>query len=146
MIRVLVVDDHKFFRQGVRALLMNSNDVQIVGEARDGLESIEAAQALKPDVVLMDLEMPRLDGFQATRALLATPEPPKVLVLSMRTSERDFRDAAESGAHGFLIKNCSREDLVRAIRAVYAGGVACSPEAVRYFHMERSPRESLGTE
>lgn len=135
MIRVLVVDDHRLFRQGVYALLMSAKDIEIIGEARDGQEAIELAQSLQPDVILMDLEMPRMDGFEATRALRADHSSAKVLVLSMRTSEQDIREAARSGAHGYLIKNCDRAEMIAGIRAVQAGQTVCSPEAVPYFSL-----------
>lgn len=139
MIRILIVDDHKLFRQGVQALLMGAQDMQIVGEARDGQEGIELGRRLQPDVILMDLGMPRLDGFQATESLLAGENPPKILVLSMRSAEEDVRRAAQLGARGFLIKNKGRDELVNAIRAVYSGRVACSPEVSPFFAAAGGP-------
>ncbi len=138
MIRVLVVDDHKLFRQGVHALLMSAQDIKIVGEARDGKEGVSLTQSLQPDVVLMDLEMPHLDGLQATRQLTQTNSSAKVLVLSMRTHEQDVRQAAASGALGYLVKNCSREELIAAIRSVHEGRVACSAETAPFFSKDGS--------
>lgn len=140
VIRVLVVDDHKLFRQGLFALLMSAKDIQIIGEARDGQEGIELARRLRPDVILMDLEMPRVNGLEATRMLRQDLASTKILVLSMRTSEKDIREAARSGAQGYLIKNCGRDELVGSIREVQAGRVACSPDAAAYFLAERAPK------
>lgn len=133
MIRVLVVDDHQLFRQGVYALLMNARDIEIVGDARDGLEAIQQAKRLQPDVILMDIEMPRLDGIEATRRLVAEQDKAQILMLSMRTGEHEVYEAARCGARGYLIKNCSREELTRAIRNVHDGQRVCSPEIEPFF-------------
>ncbi len=126
MIRVLIVDDHQLVRQGLAALLMKAKDIEIIGEARDGQEAIEQAQQLRPDVILMDIEMPRLNGLRATAQLTALGNPARVLVLSMRDDEKDVRAAVESGAIGYLVKNSSREELIEAIRAVSIGNPAFS--------------------
>jgi DNA-binding NarL/FixJ family response regulator len=133
MIRILIADDHQLFRQGVYALLMSVKDIQIVGEARDGREAVELAQQLRPDVILMDLEMPRLDGLGATEQLTAMGHPARILVLSMRTDEKDVRAAAQRGAQGYLVKTCSRDELVSGIRSVHAGGRVSSPTIASYF-------------
>lgn len=133
MIRVLIVDDHKLFREGLQLLLMPAKDIEVVGEARDGQDGIELAQRLQPDVILMDLEMPRVDGLKATRQLLATNTPSKILVLSMRTNEKDIRDAAQSGARGYLVKNCGRAELTEAIRSVYRGERVASADVADLF-------------
>ncbi len=119
MIRVLMVDDHQLFREGMRLLLKKAQDIQIVGEARDGQEAVELAQRLRPDVILMDIEMPGVNGFQATQQLTAAGNPAQILILSMRTDERDMHQATQSGAKGYLIKNISREELIEAIRLVH---------------------------
>ncbi len=140
MIRVLIVDDHKLFRQGLSVLLMGAKDIQIIGEARDGQEAIELTERLRPDVILMDLEMPRVDGLTATRQLRATNTPSKILVLSMRTNDRDVREAARSGARGYLVKNCSREELTEGIRSVFRGERVASPDIAPFFlHNDRVP-------
>ncbi len=133
MIRVLVVDDHQLFRQGVYALLMNAGDIEIGGEARDGFEAIEQTRRLQPDVVLMDIEMPRMDGVEATRHILEQHSTAQILMLSMRTGEHEVYEAARCGARGYLIKNCSREELTRAIRTVHEGRKVCSPEIEPFF-------------
>lgn len=133
MIHVLVVDDHQLFRQGLSALLMAAKDIEIIGEARDGQEAIELAQQLQPDVILMDLEMPRVNGFAATKQLTAQGHPAQILVLSMRTDEKDVRAAAQSGAIGYLVKNCSRDELLAGIRAARQGNRVVSPNVASYF-------------
>lgn len=134
MIRVLIVDDHQLVRQGVIALLNKAQDISIAGEARDGKEALESAGHLRPDVVLMDIEMPRMDGLRATRELLARQPDSKVLILSMRSDESVVRDAAKAGARGYLFKNSNREELISAIRIVNEGGRYCSPDFDCYFH------------
>lgn len=132
-IRVLLADDHQLVRQGIEALLMAAKDIEIIGEARDGVEAVELAQRLQPDIVLMDIQMPRLDGLAATRQLVAAGCPTRVLVLSMREDEEAARRAAEAGAWGYQIKNSSREELVQAIRTVYQGVRAVSPVVAEFF-------------
>lgn len=136
MIQVLVADDHQLFRQGVRALLRSVPDIQIIGEARDGQEAVELAQQLQPDVILMDLEMPSMNGLAATQRLTAAGHPARILVLSMRSDEMAVRDAVKNGARGYLIKSCSRDDLVAGIHAVYAGNRYTSPEISSLFSQE----------
>jgi two-component system, NarL family, response regulator NreC len=133
VIRVLIVDDHQLVRQGILALLIKAKDIAIVGEARDGQEAIDLAQRLQPDVVLMDIEMPRMDGLRATEQLRAQGFAGKVLVLSMRSDEAPVRQALQTGAAGYLIKNSSREDLIAAIRAVHQGSRVSSPEVASFF-------------
>ena len=128
MIRVLIVDDHQLVRQGVIALLTKAPDVEIGGEARDGKEALEAADRLTPDVVLMDIEMPRMDGLRATKELVARHPESKVLILSMRSDEVVVREAKRVGARGYLFKNSNREELIAAIRIVNEGGCYCSSE------------------
>lgn len=138
MIRVLIVDDHQLVRQGVAALLLKAKDVSIVGEARDGQEAIDLAQRLTPDVILMDIEMPRMSGLRATEHLKTMGHSPRILILSMRTEEKDVRAAAHSGADGFVIKNSSREELIEAIRTVNQGKTAVSPSIAPFFDRDGS--------
>ncbi len=133
MIRVLIADDHQLFRQGLRLLLSQATDIHIVGEARDGQEAVDLAQRLNPDVILMDIEMPHVNGLRATEQLTTSKHPARVLILSMKEAGKDVHAAAQSGAQGYLIKNCGREELIQAIRTVYEGGLACSPEVASYF-------------
>jgi DNA-binding NarL/FixJ family response regulator len=139
MIRVLIVDDHQLVRQGIVALLIKAKDIKIVGEARDGIEAIELTERLFPDIILMDLEMPRLDGLRATARLKSMGMSARIIILSMKMDERDVRLAAQNGAHGYLVKNISREELIAAIRSVHEGHSVSSPAVAPYF----SGRSSL---
>ncbi len=123
MIRLLIAEDHKLVREGFIAQLMNAEDIVVVGEARNGLEAIELAQRLQPDVILMDIEMPRLNGFRATEQLAALGQPARVLMTSMLDDERNVQAAAECGAAGYYAKGSPAEELQAAIRAVYRGEV-----------------------
>ncbi len=135
MIRVLVADDHELVRQGLVALLSQAQDIQVVGEASDGQEAIEQAQKLEPDVILMDVAMPHLDGLSATAQLVAMRHPSRVILLSMLDQPETVRSAARAGARGYLNKNCRREDLIQAIYLVYDSQLYATP-AIAPFFME----------
>ncbi len=127
MIRVLIADDHQLMRQGLRALLEKATDIEVVGDARDGQEAIEMAEKLSPDVLLMDIAMPILDGLRATERISTRQKNAKVLILSMYSDETLVRQALKNGAKGYLIKNGSREQLISAIRLVSQGKTYFSP-------------------
>lgn len=128
-IRVLVVDDQHLVRAGIRALLDRSDDIEVVGEAPDGATGLRAVQALKPDVVLMDLRMPGVDGVAATEAITADPKLSLVAVLVLTTFDGDEQvfAAIRAGARGFLLKDTEPDDLRRAVRIVAGGGSLLSP-------------------
>ena len=126
-IKVLIADDHTVVRKGIRALLETEPGIEVVGEARDGEDALHKALALKPDVVLMDLVMPVMDGVQATRALKERLPGAKVLVLTSFAEDRRIVAAIEAGAAGYLLKDSSPEDLVRAIREVHRGESSLHP-------------------
>ncbi|WP_406231956.1 response regulator [Nocardia sp. NBC_01009] len=128
--RVLVVDDQDLFRAGFRLILDAQPDITVVGEAADGLEAIEQAIALAPDVVVMDVRMPRLDGVGATRRICAETDA-KVLVLTMFDLDEYVYDALRAGASGFLLKDVRREELVEAVRVVAAGEALLAPTVTR---------------
>ena len=132
-VRVLIVDDQSMVRAGFRLILESEADIEVVGEAEDGEKAIAAARALTPDVVLMDIQMPVLDGLTATRQLLgaSTDRPPRVLILT--TFERDeyVFEALRAGASGFLLKNAPPEDLIEAVRVVAAGNALLAPSVTR---------------
>lgn len=130
-IRVLIVDDHTVVRKGIRALLATEPGIEVVGEAVDGEEAIHRALALRPDVVLMDLVMPKLDGVQATKALREKLPGMKVLVLTSFVEDRRIVAAIEAGALGYLLKDSSPQDLVRAIREVHRGESALHPKVAQ---------------
>jgi len=132
-IRLLIVDDQELVRTGFRLFLETQNDLEVVGEAGDGEEAIELAHELRPDVILMDIRMPRMDGVEATARLTAsglTP-PPRVLVLTTFDLDEYVFGALRAGAAGFLLKDAPRERLVEAIRVVHAGEALLSPSITR---------------
>ena len=127
LIRVLIVDDHTLFRRGIAAVLGNQPEVEVVGEASDGGEAITAVKKLSPDVVLMDLNMPRCNGVEATRALQADAPKIKIIILTVSDSESDLFTAIKYGAKGYLLKNTEPEELMQAIVGVSKGEVMVTP-------------------
>lgn len=121
MITVLIAEDHHLVRQGIRALLEKAADLQVVGEAQDGQEAVELAQRLKPDVIVMDLSMPRLNGTQATEIIQSQHLPSQVVILSMYSDEPLVRQALRCGARGYLLKRSVAEELPLAVRAAARG-------------------------
>ena len=121
MIRVLIVEDHHLVRQGIRALLEKADDMLVVGEARDGQEAVELAEKLTPDVIVMDLSMPRLNGTQATERVRALRLPSQVVILSMYSDETLVKQALRCGAKGYLLKHSVTEELLLAVRAACRG-------------------------
>jgi len=126
-IKVLVVDDHALFRRGIAAVLANRKNLEIVGEAADGLEAIEKAEQTMPDVILMDLNMPRCSGLEATQALQAKMPDVNILVLTVSDNEADLFAAMKFGATGYILKNTEPEELVQAIFHIVQGGAIISP-------------------
>ena len=132
MIRVLLADDQALVRGGFRSILEGQPDMEVVGEAADGAEAVELARATRPDVVVMDIRMPRLDGIAATRLLLERyASPARVLVLSTFNQEAYVYDALRAGASGFLLKSAPPRELAGAIRTVAAGDALLAPEITR---------------
>lgn len=128
-IRVLLVEDHTIVREGLRMLLEGHDDLCVVGEASDGQAAVREAMRLRPDVVLMDLSLPVLNGVDATRHIVRDAEGTRVLVLSMHSGEDHVRPALRAGASGFLVKGSGVADLVAGIRAVARGEAFLSPAA-----------------
>ncbi|MFC2041002.1 response regulator [Chloroflexota bacterium] len=126
-IKVLIVDDHTLFRRGIAAVLANQEGVEVVGEAADGLEAIEKAKEIVPDVILMDLNMPRCSGLDAIQVLQAEMPQVNVLVLTVSEMETDLFAAVKFGARGYLLKKAEPEELVHAIHQIAQGGVIVSP-------------------
>jgi DNA-binding NarL/FixJ family response regulator len=129
VIRILLVDDHAVVREGLRAFLALQDGMEIVGEAGDGAEAIEQAERLCPDVILMDLVMPRVDGVQAMRELRHRAPSSRVIVLTSFLDDDRLLPAIRAGAAGYLLKNADPAELVRAIRAAHAGDAVIDPTA-----------------
>jgi DNA-binding NarL/FixJ family response regulator len=144
-VRVLLADDHPVVRAGVAGMLAVEPDIEVVGEARNGAEALEAARALRPDVVLMDLRMPEMDGVAATTAICAELPDIHVLVLTTYDTDRDIVRAVAAGATGYLLKDAPLADLADAVRAAARGEtVLAPPVAARLVQHVRAPEaESL---
>ena len=140
MIRVVLADDQPLVRTGLRMILSAVDDIEVVGEAADGAEAISACAELSPDVVLMDVRMPGVDGIDATRAVTASESPPKVLVLTTFDLDDVVYDALRAGASGFLLKDAPEERLITAIRVVADGGSLFAPSVTRALIAEFAQR------
>jgi DNA-binding NarL/FixJ family response regulator len=126
-IRVLIVDDHRIVRQGLRHVCELADGLTVVGEAADGREAIRLARQLQPDVILMDINMPTLDGVQATSHIVEANPSARVIILTMYRQDRYVFEAIKAGARGYLLKDVDEQDLVAAIRAVYRGEALINP-------------------
>ena len=146
MIRVLLADDQALVRGGFRVILEAQPDIAVVGEAADGTEAIELARLHKPDVVLMDVRMPRLDGIEASRRLLAGDTRTRILMLTTFDLDEYVYEAMRAGASGFLLKNSPPAQLAEAVRVVAAGDALLSPEITSRLIADyvRRPRPSAG--
>jgi len=126
-LRVLIADDHPLFRDGLRAMLESESDIELVGEASTGLEAVSLAGQLLPDVALMDIQMPDLDGIEATRRVMAESPNTRVLVVTMFEGDDSVLAAMRAGARGYVVKGMRSAEAIRAIRAVAAGEAIFSP-------------------
>jgi DNA-binding NarL/FixJ family response regulator len=130
-IHVLLVEDHKIMREGLRALLERQNDMQIAAEVEKGADAVKAVREVKPDVVIMDIGLPDLNGIQATEQILAEFPGTKILALTMHSEKGYVNGMLRAGAMGYLLKDCAADELVRAVREIVAGKGYISPEVTR---------------
>lgn len=140
-VRVVLVDDQALFRAGIRMLVDSQPDLAVVGEAADGREGVAVVRATRPDVVLMDIRMPVLDGLEATAEILADPDPPRVVMLTTFDLDEAAARAIRRGASGFLLKDADPEFLLAAIRTVHAGSAVIAAAATRelFAHVADAP-------
>ena len=131
LIRVLLVDDHAIVRSGLKAVLGSAKDIEVIGEASNGLEALERVKHLNPHVVVMDLSMAEMDGITATKALGELESPPRVLVLTMHAEEEYLLPVLEAGAAGYLVKSAADRELIEAVRTVARGEMYVSNSAGR---------------
>ena len=143
-IRVLIADDHAILREGVRALLCATDDIEVVGQAADGREAIEACRRLDPDIVLMDIAMPGLGGLEASIEIRKEGLRARVLVLSQYEDREYVRRLLKAGVAGYVLKKSAGSELVGAIRAVHRGGLVLDPEVARAAMEEADPQRGGG--
>ncbi len=142
MIRVVLVDDQALFRAGIRMLVASQPDLDVVGEAGDGREAIDLVRATRPDVVLMDIRMPVMDGLSATAEILSQPDPPRIVMLTTFDLDEAAARAIRQGASGFLLKDADPEFLLAAIRTVHSGSSVIAASATRdlFEHFAEAPK------
>jgi DNA-binding NarL/FixJ family response regulator len=131
VIRVLLADDHRILREGIRALIQDQADMQVIGESEDGLDTMKKVAQLNPDVVVMDIAMPLLNGLEATRQIRRDFPHVRVLILTMHENEEYIRQVLAAGALGYVLKDAAARDLLGAIRSVYQGEAVLSPAITR---------------
>ncbi|WP_269432027.1 response regulator [Saccharothrix sp. ST-888] len=144
VIRVLLVDDHQVVRRGLRTFLEVQDDIEVVGEAADGAEGVARAQELLPDVVLMDLKMPGVDGIEALKLLKEQGSTARILIVTSFTEHRTMVPALRAGAAGYVYKDVDPEALAGAIRSVHAGHVLLQPELAEALLSDAGPRTPQG--
>jgi DNA-binding NarL/FixJ family response regulator len=142
VIRVVLVDDEQLVRSGLRMILESAGDIEVVGEAADGGGAVELVRRHRPDVALMDIRMPAMDGLAATRALTALPDPPRVIMLTTFELDEYVHTALENGAVGFLLKDTPPRDLIQAVRTVAEGNAMLAPTVTRRLIAEFASRNS----
>src|SRR5665648_633843 len=135
MIKIVLADDHQIVRHGLRTLLSAEPDIEVVGEADNGREVVRLVQELAPQVVIMDISMPDLNGIEATRQILSESTGVKVIALSMHSDGLFVLNMIKAGASGYLLKDCALEELVKAVRTVMNRQVYLSPGTVSYTHL-----------
>jgi DNA-binding NarL/FixJ family response regulator len=141
-VRVVVADDEQLVRSGLRMILESAGDVEVVGEAADGRAAVEQVRLHRPDVVLMDIRMPTMDGLAATRELTALPDPPKIIMLTTFELDEYVHTALENGAVGFVLKDTPPRDLIQAVRTVAEGNAMLAPSVTRRLIAKFAARSS----
>ena len=142
MIRILLADDHALFREGLKSLLEAEPDFRVIGEAKNGREALRAALETDPDVILMDIQMPGLDGVEATKEILKENPEAKVVMLTMYRQDAYVFEAVKAGARGYLLKDASADELIDAIRRVHAGEVLLDAELAEQIIQDFHAKES----
>lgn len=130
-IRIFIADDHRILRDGIRSLIEDENDMVVIGEAEDGRAAVKMANQLEPDVMILDIAMPILNGLEATRQIKQLKPQVKILILSMHENEEYIRQVLAAGAQGYILKDAAARDLLGAIRSVYHGESVLSPAITR---------------
>lgn len=138
-IRILLADDHKIIRDGLRSLLARHDDMHVIAEAEDGRTAVQLAREMTPDVIVMDIAMPDLNGVEATRQIMEIDPAIKVVALSMQSDGPVVRQMFQAGSSGYLLKDCAFDELVKAIRTVLAGQVYLSPDIANVVVRQISP-------
>jgi len=140
-VRVLIVDDHDIVRRGLRALLDEFDDLEVVAEASNGVQAVQLAESEEPDVILMDLVMPEMDGVEATRQIAEKETKARILVITTYGGDEHVIPAIKSGAHGYMLKDSGSEQVVEAIRQVHRGEPALHPDIARALIQEIRPEK-----
>lgn len=143
MIRVIIADDHHIVRQGLRALLEREDNIEVVGEAADGLEAIELVKTLQPEILILDISMPRFDGIQTTAQIRTLSTRTQIIVLSIHNKRRIAQRMLRQGAKGYLLKSAINEELLLAIEAAQRGEIYLSPEISQLIHDHRDIDQKL---
>lgn len=143
-IRVLIADDHQVVREGLSAILNAKEDIEVIGEARDGVEAVEKAKELKPDVILMDISMPRMNGVEATRRIKLDQPQIGIVVLTMYEEEEYIFNLVKSGVTGYMLKNSDSSQIIKAIRSTYQGESVLQPSVAskilsEFSHLSERP-------
>jgi DNA-binding NarL/FixJ family response regulator len=133
LIRVLLADDHILFREGLAGIIASQEDMEVVGEANDGLEALVMARQLQPDLVLLDIQMPVCDGIEAARQIKNELPEVTIVMLTVRDDDEQLFEAIKSGAQGYLLKNIRSKDMLEMLRSAMRGEVAISPDMAGYF-------------
>lgn len=149
MIRILLIDDHHIFREGVKKIIEMEKDFTVVGEGSDGEEALELVEKLKPDVILMDINMPKMNGVEATSAIFERSPDSKIIILSIHDEEAYVYKTLQSGANGYLLKEMDVDSLIEAVRVVAAGGAYIHPKVTgklieEFRRMKREEEAGLG--